>query len=62
MLRCPICRRSAAPRAQNKAFPFCSPRCKQVDLGKWLDQQYGVPVSEADSGVESSRGDAGDEA
>jgi endogenous inhibitor of DNA gyrase (YacG/DUF329 family) len=41
---CPICRRSAAPRTQNGAFPFCSPRCKQVDLGKWLDERYRVAV------------------
>ena len=44
MSRCPICASRAAPRAENAAFPFCSPRCKQVDLGKWLDEEYRVPV------------------
>ena len=43
---CPICRRPAAPRSQNQAFPFCSPRCKLVDLGKWLDEAYRVTVSD----------------
>ncbi len=50
---CPICHRPAAPRDENGAFPFCSPRCKMVDLGKWLDGQYRVPVieeSEEDEG------------
>jgi endogenous inhibitor of DNA gyrase (YacG/DUF329 family) len=32
-----------APRPQNRAFPFCSPRCKLVDLGKWLDEKYRAP-------------------
>jgi uncharacterized protein len=47
MSPCPICARLAAPRAQNSAFPFCSPRCKLVDLGKWLDEKYRVPDSDA---------------
>jgi endogenous inhibitor of DNA gyrase (YacG/DUF329 family) len=42
MARCPICGRSAALREQNPAFPFCGVRCKQIDLGKWLDEQYRV--------------------
>jgi endogenous inhibitor of DNA gyrase (YacG/DUF329 family) len=37
----------AAPRAENRAFPFCSPRCKLVDLGKWLDEKYRVADTEA---------------
>jgi endogenous inhibitor of DNA gyrase (YacG/DUF329 family) len=24
-------------------FPFCSPRCKLVDLGRWLGEAYRVP-------------------
>jgi endogenous inhibitor of DNA gyrase (YacG/DUF329 family) len=44
MPRCPSCDRPAAPREANAAFPFCSPRCKLVDLGKWLNEEYRVPV------------------
>jgi endogenous inhibitor of DNA gyrase (YacG/DUF329 family) len=30
-------------------MPFCSQRCRQVDLGRWLDERYGLPfVSERD--------------
>jgi endogenous inhibitor of DNA gyrase (YacG/DUF329 family) len=43
-LRCPICNRSSRPRAYNRAFPFCSERCKLIDLGKWLSEEYRVPV------------------
>ncbi len=46
---CPICSRPASPRAQNPAAPFCSPRCKQVDLGQWLSESYRVPVSDAEA-------------
>ncbi len=39
MPTCPICRKpvSAATR------PFCSPRCAEIDLGRWLTGQYVVP-------------------
>ena len=43
MPRCPTCRREAAPRTENRFFPFCSERCKLVDLGKWLGEEYRVP-------------------
>jgi uncharacterized protein len=43
MVRCPICDRPAALRPENPAFPFCSKRCKLVDLGKWLNEDYRVP-------------------
>lgn len=40
---CPICRKPSATRATNPSFPFCSPRCRAVDLGKWLGEEYRVP-------------------
>jgi endogenous inhibitor of DNA gyrase (YacG/DUF329 family) len=43
MPACPICQRTVAPRSTNAAFPFCSARCKQVDLGAWLDEAYRMP-------------------
>jgi endogenous inhibitor of DNA gyrase (YacG/DUF329 family) len=46
--RCPICKKAVKPREENRAFPFCSPRCKQVELGKWLNEEYRVPVEEDD--------------
>lgn len=47
--RCPICRREAAPRAENADFPFCSERCRLLDLGRWLDASYRIPVESADA-------------
>jgi uncharacterized protein len=46
MVPCPICQRPAASRTENKAFPFCSPRCKAIDLGHWFDEKYGLPVTD----------------
>lgn len=34
---------------QSPSPPFCSVRCQQVDLGRWLDESIGVPF-EGDSG------------
>ncbi|HYZ24764.1 MAG TPA: DNA gyrase inhibitor YacG [Rhodopila sp.] len=36
---CPICGRPAAPEHQ----PFCSARCQEVDLGRWLGGLYRIP-------------------
>ena len=44
---CPICGAEVAPRSGNKAFPFCTARCKSIDLGKWLNEDYRVPTQEA---------------
>ena len=38
--RCPTCKQDVLPRAENKSFPFCSNRCRLVDLGKWLNEEY----------------------
>jgi endogenous inhibitor of DNA gyrase (YacG/DUF329 family) len=53
MFACPICKRPALPRAQNAAFPFCSERCKKIDLGQWLEERYRVPASESSDAGES---------
>ena len=42
---CPICGKPATvPRLR----PFCSPRCADVDLGRWFTGAYAVPVKEAE--------------
>ncbi len=42
--RCPICEQSCPERSDNPTFPFCSQRCKLLDLSRWLDGDYRVPV------------------
>jgi uncharacterized protein len=40
-LLCPICSRPFDPQ-ESEAMPFCSERCREVDLGRWLDEAYGL--------------------
>jgi uncharacterized protein len=40
---CPICRK---PAAVEQFRPFCSRRCANVDLNRWLSGVYAVPVKE----------------
>ena len=47
MAICPICGSESKPRAQNPSFPFCNPRCKTIDLGKWMNEEYRVPVDDS---------------
>ena len=41
--RCPVCRK-AFDLEVSPAMPFCSDRCRQIDLGRWLNEEYSVPV------------------
>ena len=44
--RCPTCRKpvDAAPEARPKDYPFCSERCRLLDLSRWLQGDYRIPV------------------
>jgi endogenous inhibitor of DNA gyrase (YacG/DUF329 family) len=42
-MRCPICNREF-DTAKSQALPFCSERCRTIDLGRWLGETYSVPV------------------
>jgi len=41
-LRCPTCG-VAFDASQSGTRPFCSKRCQQIDLGRWLGEQIGLP-------------------
>ncbi|XXF80799.1 DNA gyrase inhibitor YacG [Myxococcaceae bacterium GXIMD 01537] len=46
---CPTCKKPAPSRASGNAyFPFCSRRCRAVDLGRWLGEEYRMPTGSAD--------------
>jgi endogenous inhibitor of DNA gyrase (YacG/DUF329 family) len=44
MAECPICRKPAAGGFQ----PFCSKRCADIDLGRWLKGGYAIPGAPVD--------------
>ncbi len=43
-MTCPICKKDT----DAKYRPFCSRRCADVDLGKWLNGSYAVPSTDPD--------------
>ncbi|MEI6097682.1 MAG: DNA gyrase inhibitor YacG [Alphaproteobacteria bacterium] len=43
-MACPIC----AKNSDAKYRPFCSRRCADIDLGRWLNESYRVPASPHD--------------
>ena len=56
---CPQCRQPASLATTNRFRPFCSERCKLLDLARWVDGEYriaGEPVSsDADPDESSSQ-------
>jgi len=51
-VRCPVCRKAVKKQAPD--FPFCSERCRQVDLGKWASGAYVIssPVTDISDAIE----------
>jgi hypothetical protein len=49
-MTCPICARPTDPKYR----PFCSRRCADVDLGRWLTERYAIPVEEAEGEDEAA--------
>ena len=45
-VRCPQCGGEALWSPENAYRPFCSERCKLIDLGAWAAETYRVPVQE----------------
>jgi uncharacterized protein len=50
--RCPICHKvvkapTKEPSEETEFFPFCSERCKLIDLGAWFDAKYKITAAPA---------------
>ena len=52
LVACPQCGKAAEWDPQNRYRPFCSERCKMIDLGAWANESYRVPVVEDDESVD----------
>ena len=59
VVACPQCGAGVVWDASNRFRPFCSERCKMIDLGAWATESYRVPVEEDKDSLDSdeSRGD-----
>ena len=67
--RCPTCAKKIEIKTIDDlpTFPFCSERCRLVDLGRWIDERYAVPVTKpgeinghTEPGRRAEGGDAGE--
>jgi uncharacterized protein len=45
-VRCPICGKEVALEDPN--MPFCSDRCRLLDLANWASEKYSIPVEQRD--------------
>lgn len=57
-MTCPICGKPAASDYR----PFCSRRCADVDLGRWLTESYRIPAASEDDADEGAEDGASDTA
>lgn len=54
-VRCPICGKKVA--FQDPNMPFCSDRCRLLDLGNWASEKYVIPGAEKPNELEESDDD-----
>lgn len=54
VVSCPQCGKPVAWNSTNRYRPFCSERCRLIDLGAWANENYRVPVQESKDEVESA--------
>lgn len=52
---CPTCGEPAAYAPSNPWRPFCSERCRSIDLGAWASEAYRIPAKEEDDGGEAEK-------
>ncbi len=45
-VQCPNCKKTVIWSKESPFRPFCSERCRLIDLGAWADGSYSIPVTE----------------
>ncbi|BCV65015.1 DNA gyrase inhibitor YacG [Shewanella carassii] len=43
-VKCPTCQKEVEWSPESKFKPFCSERCKLIDLGDWASEKHAIPV------------------
>jgi uncharacterized protein len=56
---CPQCAKAVDWTVENRFRPFCSERCKLIDLGAWASESYRAPVTENPTEPDDSEPDTG---
>jgi endogenous inhibitor of DNA gyrase (YacG/DUF329 family) len=57
-VRCPTCKREIAWSDEFPHRPFCSDRCRLIDLGAWLSEQHAIPDADAGLTDQTAHGEA----
>lgn len=57
LVACPKCKKLAEFSPSNSFRPFCSERCKMIDLGLWASEGYAIPVEIKEEDLESQFSD-----
>ena len=60
IVNCPQCGKSAVWDNSNPFRPFCSERCKLIDLGQWATESYRIPDTGKDSGKQEDNSSEGE--
>ncbi|MBI4808503.1 MAG: DNA gyrase inhibitor YacG [Nitrosomonadales bacterium] len=55
VVACPTCGKEHIWDTNNRFRPFCSERCKLIDLGKWANEEYRVEQRERDAGDQETQ-------
>ncbi len=61
VVMCPECGKPANYTKENASRPFCSERCRLIDLGAWADETYRIPAPSSSSDSLSSATEQGSE-
>lgn len=43
VIKCPTCQKQSLWSKSNASRPFCSAKCKLIDLGEWANESYSIP-------------------
>ena len=62
LVACPTCGKRALWTPTNAWRPFCSERCKLIDLGEWAAEKYRVPIAESNDQPEDAEPGSGSRA
>jgi endogenous inhibitor of DNA gyrase (YacG/DUF329 family) len=57
-VRCPTCKREIAWSDEFPHRPFCSDRCRLIDLGAWLSEKHSIPDTDTALTDGTAHGDA----
>ena len=59
-IQCPRCGKHTVFAPENPNRPFCSERCKLIDLGQWAEEKYTLPTTQTDLDDLEEREESGD--